>query len=78
MFFQFFFCHCIHGFNFVFQFVNIYRKDVITCDDVIKIIVIFMFGWGVSIYFKEVRIPNNAMEVFVVRCDTILILSYIS
>ncbi len=30
------------------------------------LITVFMFGWGVSVYFKEMRIPDNAMDIFVV------------
>lgn len=30
------------------------------------LLTLFMFGWGVMVYFKQVHIPENAKEVFVV------------
>lgn len=30
------------------------------------LLTIVMFGWGVTVYFKEMHIPENAMDIFVV------------
>ena len=30
------------------------------------LLTLFMFAWGTSVYFKQVRIPDNAKEIFVV------------
>lgn len=38
----------------------------ITWTGIPLLLTLFMFAWGTSVYFKQVRIPENAKEIFVV------------